>query len=139
MLFRASEHNFETAKFHAKCDEKSKTLTIVRTDYMKTIFAYAEMAWNSTSNNYINDTTGRSCIIWLHPKVKNALTKAQYSIYCQTDYGPTFGAHDLYIGNGGNGTSNFCHSYNNGYSKSQVTYTLMTGNPSAETFKAVEY
>ena len=31
LLFRASEHNFQAAQFHTKCDTKAKTLTIVRT------------------------------------------------------------------------------------------------------------
>ena len=66
LLFRASEHNFQAAQFHTKCDTKAKTLTIVRTQFRKTIFAYAEQPWNNSSG-YVNDPTGKSCIVWLDP------------------------------------------------------------------------
>lgn len=65
---------------------------------------------------------------------------AEYSIYGNSGYGPTFGGHDIYIQNGGSASSSFPQSYDNGFnSTSQTTYTLLTGNHSGSSFKALEY
>lgn len=64
------------------------------------------------------------------------MTNATYSIHCNTNYGPTFGAgHDIYIGNAASGGTAFPNSYNNNKGgASQQTYTMMTGNPSGSGF-----
>ena len=33
LLYRASEHNFDSNKFHEKCDEKGSTIVIVKNTY----------------------------------------------------------------------------------------------------------
>ena len=98
LLYRASENNYSAAEFHTKCNDKDHTLTIIRTEFGKTIFAYAVQKWNSSST-YINDPTGKSCIILLDHKKKCPLTVLANSIYCHQSYGPTFGAHDIRISN----------------------------------------
>jgi hypothetical protein len=63
------------------------------------------------------------------------MTNASNSIYCHSGYGPTFGGHDIYIGNSSAGSTGFPVSYNNNKGgQSQQTYTMMTGNPSGSGF-----
>ena len=64
LIFTASEHEFKTSEFHKKCDGEGNTLTVVRTEYGKTIFAFAAQKWSSV-NDWINDPTGKSCRILL--------------------------------------------------------------------------
>ena len=47
LLFRASENNFSAKAFHQKCGDKANTLTIVRTEFGKTIAAFTPYAWHS--------------------------------------------------------------------------------------------
>lgn len=41
LIFTASEHQFKAAEFHKKCDGVGQTLIVARTQFGKTIFAYA--------------------------------------------------------------------------------------------------
>lgn len=142
LKFRASDHNFLSAKFHEMCDGVENTLTIVRTEFGKTIFAYAAQKWNP-SGAYINDTTGRSCIVLLDIKKKLNLTVPTNSIYGNSSHGPTFGSHDLYIANSCNANQNsHCNppkAYNNGFENNQIAFTTMIGCPSGINFRVVEY
>lgn len=90
LLFRASDHHFLAQKFHEKCDGVGNTLTIVRTEYGKTIFAYAAPNWSS-DNVYVKDPSKNSCIILLDIKKKIPLIEQSKSIFCHAEYGPTFG------------------------------------------------
>jgi lipopolysaccharide biosynthesis regulator YciM len=41
VMFRASEHGFSAAAFHAKCDDIEDTLTLVRTEFGRTLAGYS--------------------------------------------------------------------------------------------------
>jgi len=139
LLFRASEHNFKAEAFHTKCDGKNRTLTIVRTEFRKTIFAYAESAWNS-SNAFSNDTTNRSCILLLNPRLRFSLASPAHSIYCHLNHGPVFGnGNDLNLQANGNGCVSCPTGYTcPGYANNQVAWTTMTGS-STNIFKIADY
>ena len=51
LLFRATEHGFTATKFHELCDNKGKTLTIVKSTNNKIFGGYTPLNWN-TSGNY---------------------------------------------------------------------------------------
>lgn len=47
LLYRASKDGFESSKFHAKCDNISRTLSIIKVDGHKNIFGgYTKALWN---------------------------------------------------------------------------------------------
>ena len=46
LLFRASEHDFKAKRFHQKCDGVHGTLTLVKTEFGKTIAGYSYYRWN---------------------------------------------------------------------------------------------
>ena len=51
LLYRGSEHNFDSSKFHQLCDGKGKTLVIVRAKTTKNLFGgYSTTAWHSNSS-----------------------------------------------------------------------------------------
>lgn len=63
------------------------------------------------------------------------MTNTSQSIYCHPSHGPTFGAHDINITNAAIGATSFPVSYNNNKGgATQLTYTMMTGNPSGNGF-----
>ena len=63
-IFRASEHSFSVAAFHQKCDNKADTLTLIRTEFGKTIGGYSHYEWKS-EGGWLKDSGRRSCIFSL--------------------------------------------------------------------------
>jgi hypothetical protein len=95
LLYRASRDGFGSNDFHSKCDGHSNTLTIYRANGF--IFGgYTSACWESChpaqwkfdSNAFLFSLTNKEnepC------KMKIKSNKHQYAIYCNLDYGPTFG------------------------------------------------
>ena len=47
-IFKTSEHQLKTSAFHERCDNIKKTLTLVRTEFGKTIGWFTHNPWNSS-------------------------------------------------------------------------------------------
>jgi hypothetical protein len=61
------------------------------------------------------------------------LQNQQYTIYCNSSYGPTFGnGHDLYIANGCNGNAN-------SYTNLGTSYVNNTNIPGTQVFTGQQY
>ena len=56
LLYRASRNGFTNAAFHAKCDGRARTITIIKTRDNYVFGGYTEASWDSTSG-YKTDTT----------------------------------------------------------------------------------
>ena len=54
LLYRASEHNFSSAQFHQKCDDKPNTLVIVQTEFDKIVGGFTAKSWNQ-SGSYVQN------------------------------------------------------------------------------------
>jgi hypothetical protein len=93
LLFRASEHQFKAAKFHQVCDNIPDTVTIVRTEFGKTIAAYTPLKWTSLNNQPVADPSRRSFLLQLDLREKMTLIQGQEgkAIYDHPNWGPTFG------------------------------------------------
>lgn len=119
LLYRGSIHGFQAANFHAKCDGKTNTLTIVKSTYGNIFGGYTSVALNA-NNTYYKDLNAflfslvNSCdtpLIFEHN-----LNDNNNSIYGGSANGPTFGSgHDLVI-------SDNCNLNSNSYSKLGQTF-----------------
>jgi len=47
LLYRGSEHGFRASYFHAMCDNKGKSLSIVKTDQGIVFGGYTNIPWKS--------------------------------------------------------------------------------------------
>jgi hypothetical protein len=118
LLYRGTRDGFGAADFHSKCDDHKNTLTVLKAKGTSYIFGgFTSINWNgsgqykSDPNAFLFSLTNKDnqpCKIWL--------SNTQYSIYCHSGYGPTFGAgHDVHIANNANTTavsySNLGNSY----------------------------
>ena len=66
LIFKASEHNFRADAFHEKCDNKLDTLTLIRTEFGKTIGGYTHSSWKSDSIcTFVKDKSKRACLFSL--------------------------------------------------------------------------
>lgn len=71
LLYRGSENGFSASTFHQKCDNIPNTLTIVRTEFGKTIAGFTQYTWNSVgSGNYLNEAGKNTSLISLDLKQK---------------------------------------------------------------------
>ena len=102
LLYRASRDSFRGNVFHAKCDGKSRTLTIIQTNNNYVFGGYTDVEWEmsgaykSDSNAYLFSLRRNGSESGENFKIKNS----QYATYSPVIYGPTFGAgHDMYICN----------------------------------------
>ena len=97
LLYRATRDGKSASNFHNKCDNQGKTIVIIKVKQY--VFGgFANCNWKS-SGQYIHDT---GC--WLFSLVnpnnnspaKFSNTNSSYSMYCGSNYGPTFGGgHDI--------------------------------------------
>ena len=94
LLFRASRDGFAASAFHSRCDNKGPTVTIIKTEYDRVIGGYTTVSWDSTSS-YKND--GNAFLFSMTVGAKYKVTDPECAIYCGPNYGPTFGAHSLYV------------------------------------------
>jgi hypothetical protein len=148
LLFRASEHDFSAAAFHARCDGTPDTLTLLRTERGRTLAAYSHYQWNQVSNNYVNDKERRAWLLQLDLLQKMVPQSDDHLIYCNSSWGPIFGSgHDLKIANSchanNNSCANFPTSYNredgSKYTNGQESYTAFSGATGGKNFKVREY
>ena len=99
LLFRGSEHNFKAEAFHKNCDNIKNTLTVVRTEFGKTIAGFSHYKWNQVSDyKNVEDSNRRSFLLQLDSMEVLMPQKDCGLIQCFSGAGPAFGRyHDLYI------------------------------------------
>lgn len=92
LLYRASVHGFLADDFHGKCDESTRTLTLIRTTQSYVFGGYTEAPW-SQKGGYVNDPN--AFIFSLVNKENKPIfipcSQPPNAIYCNSIYGPTFG------------------------------------------------
>lgn len=121
-MYRASEHGFKTSDFHAKCDNKRETLTIIESSNGNIFGGYTDVCWSSTPSYKFDSNAFLFSLINLHKKPEKIRINKNYefAIYCDSDFGPAFGAGELVAtklnkNNMKEGFSNLHFSYLNSY------------------------
>ena len=103
LLFRASRDGYRASNFHSKCDGKTNTVTLVETTTGRRFGGFTDAQWDQSGSN----KTGSNGFLFSLDNNEIYYNKNnQYNIYCNSNYGPSFGAaSDLYI-------SDSCNSNN---------------------------
>jgi len=116
LLYRGSRDGFSASSFHARCDGKGNTLTVIKAQSQPNIFgAYTGESWRGASGTY---GTARCWLFCLNPRgsmkpVKLESTSSGNNVYHNTSYGPTWGGgHDLHVNSSMRSTSNYCSPSN---------------------------
>ncbi len=102
LLYRATRDGFEASSFHSKCDDKAKTITIIKTKDNYVFGGYTAVTWDG-SNSYKTDAA--AYIYSLRRNGVSNLSKhnivrgnSQYAVVSNPSFGPIFGGgHDLNI------------------------------------------
>ncbi len=119
-MYRATRDGFEASAFHAKCDGKGNTVTIIKTDGNYVFGGYTAAKWTSITT-YLSDTNAflfslRRNNVSNNYKLMIKSTQSQYAIYGLSTNGPIFGGgYDIKIIDKSNiytgSNSKFCTSY----------------------------
>ena len=90
LLYRASEHNFDSQKFHELCDGKGPTLVIIRSTTKRLFGGYSSKSWFSYGGYVF---APGSFLFSLDKQTKHEIIygKREFSIFGRNDKGPTFG------------------------------------------------
>jgi hypothetical protein len=108
LLYRGSRDGFGAADFHSKCDFHKNTLTILKAKGSSYIFGGfvsvhwdGSSGWKSDPNSFLFSLTNKD-----NQPSKIRQKSTNYSILCNSGYGPTFGSgFDLQICNSANTTT----------------------------------
>jgi hypothetical protein len=103
LLYRASRDGWNASDFHAKCDNKGATLTVIKCTDGYVLGGYANSGWNSSGSW---QTATGSFLFSLHGpsgvgpvKLHLIDPNHQHAMYGNSSHGPTFGGgHDLRVG-----------------------------------------
>ena len=137
LLYQGSRDGFGAADFHAKCDDKGATVTIVKSTEGFIFGGYSDQSWATSGDSYgVWKSSSRAFLFSVVNSAKLAPLKLpqdqqcdEEAVYCEHDCGPSFGSEDdLNI-------DDECNSDDSSYSYLGGTYTLPPGQ-NAQTFLA---
>jgi hypothetical protein len=122
------------------------TLTLVRTEFGKTIAGFSHYKWNAVSNGWVHDEGRKAFLLSLDSGEKYVPQNGQKLIFCNPSCGPRFGeGHDLCIADDcdANSLANFPSTYNrkgtNKIVNSQQSYKDFSGATANKYFRVLEY
>ena len=104
LLYRASRDGYHASAFHAKCDGRARTVTIIKIKNNYIFGGYTSAAWSSTAGFTIDSAAYlfrfRSNGVSTYNKY-GVITYNQnpwyyYAIYSSSSLGPTFGGYYYY-------------------------------------------
>jgi len=132
LLYRASKDGFVSTQFHAQCDNKGTTVTVVQSTLNHVFGGYTTLAWG-TGDLYQQDA---NAFIFLLRSTNKMYKKPQKwtvkvvsnSVYHSMSYNPTFGGgFDFYLCSGCNTSTGSYSNAGNSYN-CPTDQTLLAGS-----------
>ena len=121
LLYRGSQDGWKASDFHAKCDDKGATITVIRSSDGFIFGGFADKSWTSSG---IYCESDKSFLFSLKSpsnevgtaKMRIIQNQCSYAMFHHSSYGPIFGCgYDLCIksdaNNNSNSKSNLGHTY----------------------------
>ncbi|XP_057311726.1 netrin receptor DCC-like isoform X2 [Hydractinia symbiolongicarpus] len=97
LCFDGKRDNWNTTKFHKRCDNKPHTVTILRTKHKKTFGAYSDIPWSPSSTSR---TSSKAFVFSFYLGKRKLLIKSGSQAVCySSSNGPCFGQHEVKVGN----------------------------------------
>lgn len=112
LLYQGSKDGFKADNFHSKCNERNRTLTLIKTTNNYIFGGYTEAKWDSSDLRTDKNTFLFSLVNKDKSPIKMNINKNDdRAIYCMASFGPIFGSgHDICISDG-------CNLNSDSYSK----------------------
>jgi hypothetical protein len=102
LIYRATQDGFKASQFHSKCDDKSNTLVIIKSENDNIFGGYTEQSWSGRYHKNDQNAFIFSLINKLNKPLKMKCIDLKTAIYCQNSLGPNFGSYDFEINNDSN-------------------------------------
>jgi len=115
LIYRGSRDGLDAATFHAKCDGKAKTISIIKASTSDVFGGYCDIPWASKEGYAASANAFLFSL--LNPfgtepmKFPLAGTKNASAIYHGKSFGPNFGGNDLQISFDKPSSTGFPHAY----------------------------
>ena len=128
LIYKATVDSDFSNAFHSKCDEHSPTITIVKTDQGVRFGGYTTMTWKCDLECKKDD---EAFLFSMDCKKKYQIKiGTECAIYCNREYGPTFGeGFDLCLCDNYMGVNGSYSKFPSSYGKGNPTYELTGNNP----------
>jgi len=126
LIYSGSRDGLDAATFHAKCDGKSKTISIIQATTSDVFGGYSDIAWASKEGYALSSNSFLFTL--LNPygieatKFPLAGTKNASAIYHGKSFGPNFGGNDLQISFDKPSSTGFPHAYKDGLGKGALIF-----------------
>lgn len=95
LIYRASDHGARASDFHSRCDNKPKTLTIIKAARTGNVFGgYTNAVWDQTSQFKADPNAFVFSLVNGEKRpirIRIGDGQESYAIYCDPSRGPVFG------------------------------------------------
>ena len=148
LLFRASDHNHSTKKFHNLCDNKGPTISIIKSECGNIYGGYTSKSWTSANGEHTEDkeafvflieskdeSTQRRCPLIFNIKRDRRETAVYHFFYA----GPCFGGAISIYDNYGNTSSKSWCSGRVSYDYGKLKKSDLVGINGRHSFRVIEY
>ncbi|CAF4682498.1 unnamed protein product, partial [Rotaria socialis] len=131
LIYKATRDGFLATDFHYHCNDKTETMTLIKSKDGYIFGGYAHMSWSS-GNSYIRDPKAFVFTLKNPHSIRPTryLLKSgseAYALYAHASYGPTFGnGPDIRVPDQSNlvkGTFNFGSTYADTTARGSATFT----------------
>ena len=140
LLYRASRDGFTAADFHAKCDNKAKTLTIIKSLNANIFGGFTSKPWDGYNGNKEDPSAFIFSMVNKYKEPRRMPIRAasvKQAIWCGEEYGPRFGEDIQLLEDMSEGASNLNNDYEF-VSDSLTNAEILTFLAGSASFKATE-
>jgi hypothetical protein len=142
LIYKATKHGFTASDFHKYSDKQGACITVIKSTNGNIFGGYCPLEWNSSGNYQFNKDSWMFSLVnankkkYQFPQISN---NGQYSTYCYSSYGPTFGGgHDLYVVSNSNTTTGSYSNFGYNFDSAKVIGHAY-GSTQAQAFLAGSY
>ena len=137
-IFTMSINGNSSKDFHKFCDNKGPTLTLIKTTKDKTFGGFTPLNWEYKGDSLI-DENNQTFVFSLNSMKKfDLISKERTAIYCNWEYGPSFGASDLSIESNMKKGETYANEYTNFFSEDNLELLGEKGENNSFDIKEIE-
>jgi hypothetical protein len=118
LLYSGSTHGWDRSKFHELCNDKGRTITVMKSLAGRVFGGFTLQSWDSETDEYKVDD--KAFIYSIDRQQIYRVIQTQKAIYCDSTWGPSFGGCALGLGGGPLNKENEGYCYTNGFGDAPI-------------------
>ena len=132
LLFDSTRDGWTGPAFHQKCDGQGPTVSVCRTQDGTVCGGFTQVNWGSPNGAYQPDPSAflfRLKFRGTAAPYRSGVGNRSHDVYCNNDYGPTFGGHDLILFRSNSFQGSYAYHNTSHYQYPPDPLTVGTGYP----------